>query len=178
MGGRTNRGERCPAPGSPQAGEHRYGRLQWVVLALAIAAFAVLALHQTRGTTFYVDEVNFFQSSHGLEPRWLLAPLNGHLLALPRAIYAICFWLFGPAYLPFRIIQIAGVALVIVLFFAFARRRIGAVALAPALVLLFFGSSWETVLSPIGIPNIWALAAGLGALLALERGDRRGYVSA
>ena len=154
-------------------------RTCWIVLGLAVAAYIALALWLTRGTTFYVDEVNFFESSHGWEPKELLAPVNGHLLAVPRAIYAASFRLFGASYVPLRVIEAAGVALVAVLFFALAKPRIGgAAALAPTLVLLFFGTSWEITLSPLGIPNVYSLAAGLGALLALERGGRHGDLGA
>lgn len=154
-------------------------RTCWIVLGFAIAAYAALALWLTRGTTLYVDEVNFFQGSNGFEPKSLLTPVNGHLLLIPHAIYAVVFELFGPSYIAFRIIEVAGVALVAGLFFALAKRRIGgAAALAPALVLLFFGTSWEITLSPLGIPNVYAVAAGLGTLLALERGDRRGDLAA
>lgn len=150
-------------------------RTCWIVLGLAIAAYAALALWLTRGTTLYVDEVNFFQGSNGFEPKSLLTPVNGHLLLVPHAIYAVVFEIFGASYIYLRIIEVAGVALVAGLFFALAKRRIGgAAALAPTLVLLFFGTSWEITLSPLGIPNVYALAAGVGALLVLERGDRRG----
>jgi hypothetical protein len=149
------------------------------VLGFAMAAYAALALWLTRGTTLYVDEVRFFESSRGFEPDALLAPLNGHLLALPRAFYVAAFKLFGPSYIPFRLAEVTGVALVAGLFFVFAKRRIGAPgALAPALVLLFFGTSWEITLSPLGISSVYSVAAGLGALVVLERSDRRGDLSA
>jgi hypothetical protein len=151
----------------------------WAVLGFAIAAYAALALWLTRGTTFYVDEVGFFESSHGFEPKALLAPLAGHLIAIPRAIYVASFKLFGASYIPFRLVEVTGVALVAGLFFVFAKRRVGgAAALAPSLVLLFFGTAWENTLSPLGIPPVYSLAAGLGALLALDRDDRRGDLGA
>jgi hypothetical protein len=154
-------------------------RTCWAVLGFAIAAYAALALWLTRGTTFYVDEVGFFQSSHGFEPNSLLAPLAGHLVAIPRAIYVASFKLFGASYIPFRLVEVTGVALVAGLFFVFAKRRVGgAAALAPTLVLLFFGTTWENTLSPLGIPPVYSLAAGLGALLALDRDDRRGDLGA
>jgi hypothetical protein len=153
-------------------------RTSWIVLGLAIAAYAALALWLTRGTTLYSDEVNFFQGS-GFEPKSLLTPINGHLLLIPHTIYTVVLELVGPEYTAFRIIEVVGVALVAVLFFVLAKRRIGGPgALAPALVLLFLGTSWEMTLSPFGIPFVYAVAAGLGAFLALDRGDRRGDVAA
>ena len=65
------------------------------------------------------------------------------------------------------------------LLFAVLRRRIGPLlALGSALVILFFGSAPDVVLAPIGIAQVYSTAAGLGALLMLERGDRRGDVAA
>jgi hypothetical protein len=150
-------------------------RKEWLVLALGVGAAIALALWVMRGTTLYVDEVNFFESSHGLAPRWLLTPVNGHLLLIPHALYAVSFSLFGPSYLPLRIAQLIGVVTAAALFFVLAKRRVGAgTALAPTLLLLVFGSSWEITLSPLGIPNVYSIAAGLGALVMLERGDRLG----
>ena len=69
----------------------------------------------------------------------------------------------------------AGAALAVWLFFSFAEKRVGAaIALGLSLLLLFFGSAWEGNFIESGITYAWCLAAGLGALLALERGDRRG----
>lgn len=76
-------------------------------------------------------------------------------------------------------IGVLGVVLCGGLFFLLARRRIGALpALAPTAVLLVLGTAWNVVFSPIGIPFVYATALGLGTLLALERGDRRGDIGA
>jgi hypothetical protein len=65
------------------------------------------------------------------------------------------------------------------LFYALVKRRIGPLpALAPTLVLLFLGAAWHHVAVPIGFTIILSVAAGLAALLALERADRRGDVAA
>ena len=55
------------------------------------------------------------------------------------------------------------------------RARLGtAVALVVGAVLLALGPAWEHLLWPVEIGFSGAIAAGLGALIALERGDRRG----
>ena len=67
----------------------------------------------------------------------------------------------------------------VVLFFAFAKRRIGPIpALVPCISLLFLGYGWEAFLWAFDMHTIYALAFGLGALLLLERGDSRGDVGA
>jgi hypothetical protein len=150
-------------------------RVCWSVLVSGMAAYAGLAIWLTRGTTLFFDETNIFVVDRGFRPDALLAPLNGHLVLLQRLIYAADFELFGPEFLVVRIVELVGVLLVVGLVFVFAKRRIGgAAALAPALLLLFFGSAWELNLVVSGIGNVYAVAAGLGALLALEHpGPRR-----
>ncbi len=65
------------------------------------------------------------------------------------------------------------------LFFVLARRRVGGpIALLPTLVLLFFGSSAEVVLSPLGLPISLSVAFGLATFVALERETRGGDVAA
>ena len=94
-------------------------------------------------------------------------------------MYATVFKLFGPDYLVFRLLEVLGIALVAGLFFAFAKRRVGALAaLAPSVLLLFLGSAHDDTLDPLGITHVYCVAAGLGALLALERDSRRADLAA
>ena len=94
-----------------------------------------------------------------------------------RLIYAIVFKLFGGNVLSFRILEVAGIALVAGLFFVLAKRRVGpAIALALSIPLLFFGSASEATLLPQGLQHAYCIAAGLGALLALERDSPRADV--
>ena len=158
----------------------RADRLAYVGLAVAMAASAALLLWTSRGLTFYNDEIGWFAFAPAdYDPGMLLRAHNTHLIALPKLIYTVSLDLFGPAYLPLRVAAVAGVLLCAGLFFALARSRIGALAaLAPATVLLFFGTAWNVVVSPIGVPFLYATAAGLGALVALEIGGRRGDIAA
>src|SRR5204863_490303 len=47
-----------------------------------------------------------------------------------------------------------------------------------AILVLFLGSAWEVTIVQDVMTNVFCAAAGLGAFLALERGDRRGDVAA
>lgn len=146
-----------------------------VLLGVAMALSVSLAMWLTRGTTFFLDDVTFFLTSRGFEPRAVLTPANGHLLAVPRLVYAAVFELFGPDYFVLRLVETLGIALVAGLLFALARRRVGApAALAPSVLLLFFGSTTVIPLSAEGMPIVYGVAAGLATLIALERTDRRG----
>ena len=100
-------------------------------------------------------------------------------MATTRLVYKAILETFGTDYAAFRVLGTLAVLLSAGLFFSLVKRRIGAVpALAPTLVLLFFGSAWGHVVVPIGFTDIFSIAAGLAALLALERGDPRGDVAA
>ncbi len=144
-----------------------------MALGALVVVSTALILYMNRGTTFWVDELFFFQNSKGLDPNTLLAPHNGQLVLVARLIYAGLFEAFGPDYTVFRIVAALGVAGVGVLVYLLARPRVGpVVALAPVAVLLVFGSAWGETVSPNGILNVYCLAAVLGALLALDRGGR------
>jgi hypothetical protein len=150
-------------------------RVAGLVVVAAIALYLVLALRWTRGTTLFVDEVNIFYGDRGFHPSALLAPLNGHLVLVERLVYAVDFKLFGASFVLPRLVEAGGVAVTAVLMFVIAKRRVGpAAALAPTLLLLFLGSAWELNLVVSGIGNVYAVVGGLGAIVALDRGDRLG----
>ena len=150
------------------------------VLGVAMVLSVALALWLTRGTTFHLDEFLYYVENRGVDLHVLLAPHNGHLLFFPRLIYAVLFDLFGARhYVVFRLVEALGVVLVAGLFYALARRRIGPLAaLAPSILLLFLGSAWQDTLDPAGITHVYCVAAGLGALLALERRSASGDITA
>lgn len=161
--------------GLRRAGE----RLAPVVLGAAMVAYVSLGMWLTRGIAFINDETRMVAISRGLDPETILTPHNGHLIATARALYAGSLSAFGTSHVFIRMVELGGVALCAALLFVFLRRRVDAlVALAPTLVVLCLGSSSVIVLSPVGIPAVYATAAGLEALLALDRGDRRGDILA
>ncbi len=154
-------------------------RVCWGILAVAMAIAAGLILYLNRGTTFFLDEPTWVFQTPGLGPSDVLDPHNGHLIATTRLVYKAILETIGAEYVAFRVLAAATVLLSAGLFYALARRRIGAVAaLAPTFVLLFFGSAWQHVVVPVGFTVVFSIAAGLAALLALERGDRRGDIAA
>ncbi len=150
-----------------------------IVLAAAMVVSAAVALWFSRDTTFSVDELDWFSTSPHFDADQALQPYLGHLVLTSRLIYVAILNLFGAGYLPFRLIAIGAVLLTAGLLFVFAKRRVGSVvALAPTLVLLFYGSDALHSLSGNGFTVLLALSAGLGGLLALERGDRAGDAGA
>jgi hypothetical protein len=114
---------------------------------------------------------------HGVE--YFFAPHNGHLVLGGRLVFQALFDLAGTHYFVFRIAEVAGILVCVGLFYALARRRTEPlIALAFSVSLLFLGYANETFLWPFDLHTVYALAFGLGALLALELGDRRGDVAA
>jgi hypothetical protein len=141
---------------------------------------AALIYAEGRGTTFYYDEWNMVLERRENDLDAFLAPHNGHLSVIPVAAYRLFFELFGLTdYRPFRMLVIALHLACAVLFFVLLRRRVDRRVAALATVLvLFLGTAWQDLLWPFQIGYLGSIAAGLGALLALERADRRGDVAA
>lgn len=154
-------------------------RVCWVILGAAMLAAAALILYLTRGTVFFVDELERFQGSPTLGLVDVFEPHAGHLTATANIVYKAILETVGADYVAFRVLIVCCVLLATVLFYALVKRRIGALpALAPAIVLLFFGSSWQMIATGLGFNIVFSVALGLGALLALERGGSLGDASA
>lgn len=163
-------------------------RLAWILLALGMCVSATWMMVAGDGLTFVNDDVFYYtqyvahgfsdlRPTHGVE--YFLAPSNGHLQVLGKLIYRGLFELAGTNYAVFRAADVAGVMVCVGLFFEISRRRVGPlVALVPCLSLLFLGYAWESFLWAFDLHTIYALALGLGAILALQRNTRRGDVAA
>ena len=150
-----------------------------IVLAAAMLASAAFSLWLSRGTTFTGDELNWIIDTPGLDLDGTLQPHSGHLILVARLLYDAILHVSGVDYLPFRLLTVGSVLLTAGSFFVFAERRIGALAaLAPTLVLLFYGSDHNHALQGAGFTVVFPLASGIGALLALEREDRAGDIAA
>ncbi len=166
-------------PAMPRGDTERGERLARTGLVVAMALSALTILLLGRHLTFWSDELDWLTFGNDFDPRHLLTPHGSHLMATNRVIYEGLPRIFGTDYLPFRIVGVACLQACAVLVFVLVKRRMGAlVALAPAVVLLFFGSAQDMTLSPLGIPFTLSIAFGLAAFLAVERGDLRGDVAA
>jgi hypothetical protein len=145
-----------------------------LLMALSLAAL----LYVTRGVTFHVtDEFIFAFYRHNWTLDTFLLPYNGHLVALPIAVFKVLFDIGGfDNYLPYRLGTMPLTLVSAGLLFMYARRRVGDwPAVGAAAVVLFFGAAWQALLVPIGVLSfVVPVAAGVAALLALDRGDRRG----
>lgn len=145
------------------------------ILAVSMIISAALLLWWGRDQSMISDDLFYAVrlSKHSLGHAILYS--NVYLIAAPLLVYKAMFEIFGIGeYLPYRIVEVALVLACAGLFYALARRLIGdLLALPPTILLLLFGSGWEVLITGTRIPALIAVASGLGAMLALERDDRR-----
>jgi hypothetical protein len=148
------------------------------VTAAAVAAAIVIVLQSD--LTFWADEWVLLAGRPDFGMGAVFEPHNEHIVAAPALIYRALLELFGmDSPRPFQLVGVALHLATVSLLFVYVRRRCGDwLALAFALPLLVLGSSWLNLLFPFQIAFTGALACGLGALLMLDREDRRGDVVA
>jgi hypothetical protein len=172
-----------------ESGASNRGNLAWLVLGAAMCVSATWMMIAGNGLSFTNDDLFYYAqyvvygtsdirpSGGGVE--YFFAPSNGHLQLLGKLFYHGLFETFGANYAVFRAANVAGLMACVGLFFALARRRVGPwVALVPCLSLLFLGYAWEAFIWAFDLHTTYALALGLGAILALQRDDRRGDIAA
>lgn len=148
--------------------------------AAACAAAASLLLALTAGLTFFHDEWDVILNRPGWSAESLLRPHNEHIYLGPVLIYKVLLPTFGmESATPYEIVNILLLVTLASLVFVYVRRRLGAGAgLIAASVLLFLGPAQEDLLWPGGISFMGAMAAGVGALVALDGRGRRGDLAA
>jgi hypothetical protein len=159
-------------PARWDAGE---GALWAALVTLAIGTAAVVA-HLGRGTTFFFDEWDWVQTRRTGIVGPLLRPHNGHLLAVPVAIYRILFAIVGLRhYAVFRATAIGFELLCVLLVVILIRHEVPRVlVLVAAAALLLYGPGWQDLLWPLQIAYTACLAGGLAAIVFLRRSDRLG----
>jgi hypothetical protein len=148
----------------------------WPATALGVLLVlgAALALWQTRGTTLSYDEWSWTAERWDLSLSTLLEPHNQHLSLIPVAIYRCLFATVGlDDYTPYRLVLAAGHVSCGAAVFLYVRARVGAVlAVAATVLVIFNGAAWQNILWPFQIAWLVSVAAGIAALLALDRGER------
>lgn len=142
-------------------------------LGLALVVGLPVLLWLGRGLTFFSDEWAFIESRSLGDPWTWLPPHNEHWTTLPVVVYRAMVETIGlGSYVPYLAAVVGLHGLVVVLAFVAVRRTSGpAVALGVALVLLCFGSGFENLYWGFQTGFVGATAAGIGALLVLNRSD-------
>jgi hypothetical protein len=174
-------GERTEPTESPeQTGAGRRARWPWIVFGLAAVASAVLVMYLGRDLMFFHDEWDWILRRRDPSLDVLLKPHVGHLSIIPVAVYQLFVWLFGLThYEAFRALVLSLHLVCCTLAFVYLRRRVAPpVALAGAIVLLFYGSGWQDIIWPFQIGFLLSVAAGIGAFLLLGARTRRADIGA
>ena len=142
---------------------------------LVAAAWTVLLVLES-DLTFFGDEWAFLLGRPGSERRGLPRSAQRSHRAGAVSIYKLLLATFGmDSPLPFQVVSTLVFLLSATLLFAYLRRRVGDwPALLGSALILFLGASWIDLLWPFQIGFSGSIAAGLGALLALDRDDRVG----
>jgi hypothetical protein len=147
-----------------------------IALVVALAIGLPLLLWLGRGMTFFSDEWAFIQTRTLGDPGTWLAPHNEHWTTLPVIVYRLLVETVGlRTYVPYLAVVVALHGLVVVLTFIAVRRTSGPLAaVAVAILLLLYGSGFENLYWGFQTGFVGATAAGIAALLALDRRDDRG----
>ncbi|HET9185111.1 MAG TPA: hypothetical protein VFN82_03115 [Solirubrobacterales bacterium] len=147
-----------------------------VALIWLVAASGTLLLLWGSKLTFLLDDWEFLLYRRGFNAHAILDPHGEHISVVPVLIYKALLATFGMgSALPFRVVSTALFLLSCVLLFVFLRRRIGDwLALVGIALVLFLGAGFEDLLWSFQVGYFGSMAAGLGALLALERDERGG----
>ncbi|HEX2086091.1 MAG TPA: hypothetical protein VHF89_10445 [Solirubrobacteraceae bacterium] len=148
----------------------------WAALALVLLAAAVLLMWAGRDTTFFYDDWPYVLDRGPWTLDAFLEPHNEHLQAVSVLIYKVLFETVGlHHYGVYRLVLVVLNLLTAALLFAYARRRVGtAPALGLAACLVVMAPSWYNLVYAFQVNFVGAMAAGVGALLAFDRGTRRG----
>ena len=149
-------------------------------MAGLLLASGLLLLAAQSGMTFIHDDWGYLLYRRDFGADALLNPFNEHIVIALVAIYDASIALFGiDSALPVQIVSDLLVLTCGALLFIYARSRVGDwLAVIAAALILFFGSAWLDLLWPINLALSGGCAAGLGALLALDRNDRAGDIAA
>ncbi len=160
--------------------EYAARRPALICLAALVAVSGAVLIAMGSDLILYGDEWNLVLDRRGLSAAAFLDPHQGHLVLGLVVIYKALLAIFGMSSpLPFHVTSTLVYLLAAVLLFAYARRRVGDwLALLGTAVVLFFGASAVDMLSPFQIFFSGSIAAGIGALLALDRDDAPGDLAA
>ncbi len=150
------------------------------LLCVAMVASAAWILSLTSELTFIADEWNLLLLRQGWGIGQIMDPFNGHPIMAPAFVFKSLQEVFGmESARPMQLASTATFLLMNGLLFVYLRRRLGPWgALIGTMLILFLGAAFEDLLFAFQIGYFGSLAAGLAALIALDRDDRNGDIAA
>jgi uncharacterized membrane protein len=151
-----------------------------ILLGLGLAASGALLLAWQSHLTFLIDDWDLLLPRRGFNAHVLFHPHANHLIVGPVLVYkAIQATIGMDSIVPYAAAAIACFLVSVLLLFIYLSRRVGDwIALAAVLPILVMGTAYEDLLTAFQMNYFGSVAFGLGALLAIERRDRRGDVIA
>jgi hypothetical protein len=153
--------------------------LPWALLAIVFVLAAWLLMWAGRDTTFFYDDWPYVLDRGDWSLDAFLDPHNEHLQATSVLIYKLLFETVGlHHYGAYRFALVVLNLLTGLLLFLYARKRVGTwPALGLAACLIVMAASWYNLVYAFQVNFVGAMAAGMGSLLAFDRGTRRGDVA-
>ena len=169
-----------PGAGGGSTPDRRRSTATLIGLIWAVGISGILLLYWGSKLTFFLDDWEFLIYRRGFTADVILNPHGENIVAGPMLVYKLLLAVFGmDSSMPWVVVLIGSFLTTGVLLFVYLRRRVGQIAaLAGTAIFLFLGPAWEDLLWPFQINYVVAMAAGMGALVAWDRDDRRGEVIA
>ena len=151
-------------------------RLPLFLLAIAALASGAWLVGLDSQLTFVADDWMLLVKRQGFTADYFLHPFHGNVVVGPALLYKAMREIFGMgSATPYYCVAIATFVGSALLFFAFARRRVGDwLALIGAVLILFLGAAFEDLFFAFQIGYFASVAAGLGMLLAFDLEDEIG----
>jgi hypothetical protein len=145
------------------------------LLGAALLAAALLLLHWGSRLTFLLDDWEFLLYRPGFTAHSILSPHGEHISIAPVLIYKGLLETVGmSSSLPYLAVSVALFLTSAALLFIYLRRRVDPwLALLGAAIVLFLGPAFDDLIWDFQMGFNGSLAFGLGAVVMLERGDRR-----
>lgn len=152
----------------------------WFALGILMAGSAALIFSLTSGFTFITDEWDLLLLRPGWTPDTLLEPFHEHIVIAPALIFKLLQSVFGmDSPRPMQLAAVGTFLLMSGLLFVWLRSRVGDWgAVIGTAIVLFLGAAFEDLLWAFQIGYFGSLASGIGAMIALDREDRRGDIVA
>lgn len=147
-----------------------------LVFGAALVVMAILLVVAQWRVTFFQDTFAFLLDRQPWTLHSFAFPHNEHIVILPVAITKVLLAVFGMgSNVPEQIAMGITVLAAAILLFVWLRRRIDPwLATIGAVLFLFLGSAWPTILWPFENEFTLPIVFGLAGLLFLERDDARG----
>jgi hypothetical protein len=153
----------------------REGRAALLALAVAVLVSMAWLLHLDSQLSFIADDWELLVVREGWSPSVFLEPFNENIVAGPAVVFKVLLGVFGMgSAMPFYVVSISFFLTSAVLLWLYLRVRVGDwLALVGTCSILFLGAAFEDFLWSFQMGYFGAMAAGLGALVALDREDKR-----